>query len=385
LLLELRECKRTQNGEPLPDCGRPGVRLKVRLATIRRQVRGSFRRRPQLNRAITVGLIFFLLVGANGCRRSSITAREASITLYGFSVVKEPLENEIFSAFASEWEKKTGQKIGFQKSFGGSELITNQILSGVEADIAILAIDRNAAKLLQEGATKSDWRSLPHKGIVNRTPMIILVRQGNPKKIRDFADLARPGVKLIHPDPISSGGGQWSLLAIYGSEIIKTERQTGQRDEAKAFDLLRNVWKNVIATPGSAREARTQFERGEGDALVTYELDALQLLDKSDQFKIVAPPCTIFSEHPVVIIDHGMSPTKYALVELFARYLWSEPVQQTWVKYHFRSVTDEKMNEREPRFAAIGMPFTIDAFGGWEHAYPEIVEKVWKRQVQGLK
>lgn len=319
------------------------------------------------------------------CRRSSEASREATITLYGFSVVKEPIENDIFPGFKAEWAKKTGQELTLNRSFAGSEIVTGQVLSGVDCDIAILSIERNATRLLEGNATKSDWHSLPYKGIVNRTPMVIVVRKGNPKRIRDFADLAKPDVKLIHPDPISSGAGQWSLLAIYGSELLKSQHNTGQRDEEKAFQLLSKVWKNVIATPGAAREARTQFERGEGDALITYELEALQLLDKDLPVEMVAPQSTIFCEHPVVIIDHGMPPSKYALVELFARYLWSQAAQEAWVKAHFRSVTDEKINEKEPRFVKIALPFTVDELGGWEHAYPDIVEAVWKHKIQTAK
>jgi sulfate transport system substrate-binding protein len=209
--------------------------------------------------------------------------------------------------------------------------------------------------------------------------MVIAVPQGNPKRIRDFSDLAKPGVKLLFADPASSGAGQWSLLAIYGSELIKSEQSTEERDHQKAFDLLRRVWKNVIATFGSARESRTHFERGEGDALITYELEALQMLDKKFPVEIVTPRATIFSEHPVVIIDHAMTPAKYALVELFVRYLWEPPAQQAWVKSHFRSVTDEKLNGR---FARIELPFYAQDLGGWSQAYPEIIEGVWKRKIQ---
>jgi len=93
------------------------------------------------------------------------------------------------------------------------------------------------------------------------------------KGIRDFADLAKPGLKLIHPDPVSSGGAQWSVLAIYGSELVKSEKLTGEPDQARSLQTLRAIWRNVISTPGSAREARTQFETGFGDALITYELE----------------------------------------------------------------------------------------------------------------
>jgi len=331
-----------------------------------------------------IALVFALLLlfEFNACRRKSDVAKEATITIYGFSVVKEPLETRIIPDYQKEWLEKTGQKLTFTPSYAGSEMVTNQIISGVEADVAILAIERNADRLIENQATKHQWRKLPYGGIVNKTPMIILVRQGNPKRIHDYSDLGKPGVKLIQCDPVSSGAGQWSLLAIYGSELIKSERRSGQQDQQKAFETLKNAWKNVIARPSSAREARTQFERGEGDALVTYELEALQLLEKKQGYEMVIPPCTIFSEHPVVIIDHNMPPAKFAIVELFVRYLWERPAQEAWVKSRFRSVTDESLNEG---FAKIQMPFYVKDLGGWPRAYPEIVEGVWKQKIDLTK
>jgi sulfate transport system substrate-binding protein len=335
---------------------------------------------PKLVRAIFAGCLALLLIfESSGCRRKSAADREATITIYGFSVVKEGLETSILPEYQREWEEKTGQRLTFESSYAGSEIVTNQVVQGAPADVAILAIERNADRLVRPEVTKNEWRKLPYGGILNKTPMVIVVRRGNPKGIRDFADLAKPGVGLIHCDPASSGAGQWSLLAIYGSELIKSQDRSGVRDERKAFDLLRRVWKNVKATTVSAREARTQFERGEGDALITYELDAMQLLDKKLPVEIVIPKATIFSEHPVVIIDHAMSPSKYALVELFVRSLWEPDAQQAWVKSHFRSVTNEKLNDKFPK---IEMPFYAKDLGGWSKAYPEIVEGVWKQKIQ---
>jgi sulfate/thiosulfate transport system substrate-binding protein len=347
------------------------------------QVSGHFRKASQVKCKLTTLLLILVTFAATtACRRTTDQAKAATITLYGFSVLREPLEGAIIPAFQAEWRKKTGQEISFDTSYAGSEIVTNQIIAGVEAEVAILAIDRNADRLVQPRVTSHEWRKLPYGGIVNKTPMIIIVRQGNPKRIRDFSDLAQPGLKLLHCDPVSSGAGQWSLLAIYGSTLLNSERQTGARDEQKAEDLLRRIWKNVISTPSSAREARTQFERGEGDALVTYEIEGLQLLAKKVPAELVFPPATIFSEHPVVIIDHIMSPQKYALVEVFVRSLWDRPAQEAWVKSHLRSVTDEKLNEK---FTKIAAPFYAANLGGWDKAYPQIVEGVWKQRVQTVR
>lgn len=308
-----------------------------------------------------------------------------NLTLYGFSIMKEPLEKAIYPAFSAKWKQQHGQEIRFTSSFAGSETVTNQILQGVGADIAILSIERDAERLKQAGLVTSDWSLLPHKGIINKTPFVILVREGNPRGIRDFPDLAKPGVKVIHPDPTSSGGAQWSILAIYGSELLKSEKQTGEPDQARALQTLRAIWHNVISTPGSAREARTQFESGFGDVLVTYELEGLLMKEARAPVEIVLPRCTIFSEHPAVVIGRNVAGAKQPIVEAFMQYLWSDEAQRAFVKYHFHSVTDETLNEENKEFGRIEMPFTIEYFGGWAKAYPEVIERVFRDQVQRRK
>jgi sulfate transport system substrate-binding protein len=305
-----------------------------------------------------------------------------TITIYGFSIMKEPLEKSIFPAFAKKWKQEHGVDVNFITSFAGSETITNQILQGAPADIAVLAIERDADRLVQGGAVTNDWRSRPAHGIINKTPFIILVRQGNPKQITDFPDLAKPGVQLIHPDPTSSGGAQWSILAIYGSEIAKSRAAAGSADAAGAERLLQAVWQNVISTPGSAREARTNFEAGYADAIVTYELEGLTMKDAGEPFDIVVPKATIFSEHPVVMIDRNMNSQKPPIVEAFLDYLWTDEAQQAFVKHHFRSVTNEAFNDANPAFAKIELPFTVELFGGWDRAYPDIIENIFVKQVK---
>ncbi len=307
-----------------------------------------------------------------------------NITVYGFSIMKEVMEKAVYPGFIAKWKQEHGLDVRFTSSFAGSETVTNQILQGVGADMAILSIERDVERLAQGGFVTANWKLLPHQGIINKTPFIILVRKGNPKGIRDFPDLAKPGVGVIHPDPVSSGGAQWSVLAIYGSELKKSERQTGGYDQARALQTLKAVWQRVISTPGSAREARTQFETGYGDALITYELEGLLMKEsnKSAEVEIVVPQSTIFSEHPAVIIDRNVTPQERPVVDAFLQYLWSEEAQRAFVKFHFRSVTDEKLNEDNKEFAVIEMPFTVELFGGWSRAYPEIVERVWRDQVQ---
>lgn len=331
----------------------------------------------------TAVLCFLVLLGGSCLPDATKTGGGGrTITVYGFSIMKEALEKEIYPKFAAKWKAEHGEDVTFQSSFAGSETVTNQILQGAPADIAILSIERDVDRLIQAGHAPQDWYVTPQKGIVNKTPFVILVRKGNPKNIQDFPDLAKPGVKVIHPDPVSSGGAQWSILSIYGSELKKSEAETGQKNPERALETLKSVWRNVISTPGSAREARTQFETGYGDALITYELEGLLMKQAGAPVEIVVPKSTIFSEHPAVIVDRNVTEAERPLMNAFRNYLWSDEAQQAFVKYHFRSVTNEAFNEASAEFAKIEMPFTIEMFGGWKQAYPEMIEGVFHNQVR---
>ena len=338
-------------------------------------------------RTAIVAVTILGLLAVNAClpRPPSESGGGVNITVYGFSIMKESLEKAIYPAFAAKVKREHGFDVRFTSSFAGSETVTNQIIAGVKAQIAILSIERDAQRLKDHGDVKSDWRALPQKGIVNKTPFVILVRKGNPKGIHDFPDLAKPGIRLIHPDPISSGGAQWSILAIYGSELVKSEKQNGEADHARALQMLQAIWRNVISTPGSAREARTQFELGNGDALVTYELDGLliKLGNAKVDAEIVIPEATIFSEHPAVVVDRNVSAADRPVIDAFMQYLWSDEAQRAFVKFHFRSSTNDALNQENKELATIKYPFTVeDRFGGWDKAYPEVIERVFRDLVQ---
>src|SRR5215813_14450250 len=183
--------------------------------------------------AVCVPLIF----SATSCLPKPTAERgDLTITLYGFLIMKESLEKAIYPGFANQWKQKHGQEVQFQSSFAGSETVTNQILRGAPAEVAILSIERDAQRLKKDGFVTTDWHSFPSNGIVNKTPFVIIVRKGNPKGIHDFADLAAPGVRLIHPDPISSGGAQWSILAIYGAELKESASGSEEPDTTRALE-----------------------------------------------------------------------------------------------------------------------------------------------------
>jgi sulfate transport system substrate-binding protein len=190
-------------------------------------------------------------------------------------------------------------------------------------------------------------------------------------------------VKLIHPDPVSSGGAQWSILSIYGAELKKSEAESGQPDQPRALATLKSVWANVISTPGSAREARTQFETGYGDALVTYELEGLLMKQAGAPVDVVVPRSTIFSEHPGVVIERNVTPEEREVVFAFRNFLWSDEAQKAFVRNNFRSSVNDSFDKANDRFANIEIPFTVHYFGGWEKAYPDVIENIFRKQVKG--
>jgi sulfate/thiosulfate-binding protein len=331
-------------------------------------------------KALLVVLVLSLVWLSTGCQPTTARHGEAvrqTIVVYGFSIEEEVLTEEIFPAFQNYWQEQTGQEVTFKSVFAGSEGLAEEIISGAEADVAILSNEQHAVWLRINDVVETDWRVFPSNGIVSRSPLVIVVRPDNPLGIGDWADLAHPGVSLVHPDPRTSGGAQWALLAEYGSALLD-EENGGQE---AAYEQLRGIWANVIATPASSREALKQFVFGMGDAMVTYEQDALLAQARGATLEIITPPSTIVSEHVAVIVDQNVKPWEREVVEAFVAFLWSEAAQEAFTRYYFRAVTDEALNEAVPEFRKIERPFTAQSLGGWGHVYPEIIHGVWEKQI----
>jgi sulfate/thiosulfate transport system substrate-binding protein len=300
-----------------------------------------------------------------------------TIVFYGFSILGDVMTAGIFPAFQKAWAAEGNPPVEFVSSFAGSGTVTNQIILGVPAQLALLSLESDAERLASAGViAPGSWRRFPYQGVVNRTPFVIVVRKGNPAAIHDYADLARSGIGVVHPDPATSGGANWSVVAEYGAGL----RQAGGNPQA-AQALLRGIWKNVVAQAASARSARVQFDQGFGDALVTYEQEPLwDRMRGKFHGEIVYPRSTILSEHTLVAIDKHIAPRDRAVIDRFIDFLWTEPAQRIFVAYGFRSVLPQ-LAEANPGFGKIDDAFLIDDFGGWARARSEIVDGVWKRRV----
>ncbi len=288
-----------------------------------------------------------------------------TIVFYGFSILGEAIDHGVFPEFQRQWRARTGEQVELISSFAGSGTVTNQLILGVPAHLALLSLELDAQKLAEAGVIAKDgWRKLPSSGVVNRTPFIILVRPGNPKAIHDFSDLTRSGVQIVHPDPLTSGGANWAIAAEYGA---------GARGSADPVRAGRDLF--------SARGARTQFENGFGDALITYEQEAIWDRSRGKlKADVVYPRSTILSEHTLVRVDRNVSHKERDLVDAFESFLWSEDAQKIFVRYGFRSV-QEPFNAANPAFGRIEDPFQISDLGGWKRAKKETVDGIWKGQV----
>lgn len=324
-------------------------------------------------------LMLSAIMVVEGCQpleQPSNASTRQTIVVYGFSIEEEVITEEVFPAFQTYWQERTGQEISFRSVFTGSEQLAEAIIEGASADVAILSNEQHAVWLHINDLVETDWHAFPNGGIVSRSPLVIVVRPGNPLGIEDWTDLTHPGVELVHPDPHMSGGAQWALLAEYGPALLDED---GSPDAAR--EQLRDIWANVIATPSSSREALRQFVFGVGDALVTYEQDALLARARGAALEVVIPRSTVVSEHVVVIVDQNVKSWEREAVEAFVTFLWSEEAQRSFTGYYFRAVTDEALNEAVPEFHKIERPFTVQDLGGWGKAYPEIIHGIWQELV----
>lgn len=315
---------------------------------------------------LIVALLMGLVLYHGGSAMVAGSRPPVKLVIYGFSTQEEVFNQRIFPAFEAIWEAKTGRDLVIEGVFGPSGTLANQIILGGPADVAIFSNAQHITWLLVGRQVEQDNQA----EIIGCTPMVIVTRPGNPAGIRDFAGLAQPGLKLLHPEPGRSGAGDWALLAEYGSAYLIN----GDRNAAEA--QLMDIWDNVKVLGSSARATLTLFELGAGDALVTYEQDALLALDRGVPLEIIMPPRTIVAQHMAVIVDANVTPTEKAAAEDFVRYLMSEAGQKTLRQYHLRPPEVEAGD-----FTSAFQPFTVEDLGGWSQAYHDLIEGFWKSHI----
>ena len=308
------------------------------------------------------------LIVAFGLILPAVARAGSTILNVSYDPTRE-LYQEFNAAFAKHWQSKTGEKITIRQSHGGSSKQARAVIDGLEADVVTLAlaydIDAIAAKAK---LIPKNWQSrLPHNSSPYTSTIVFLVRKGNPKKIKDWDDLIKPGVSVITPNPKTSGGARWNYLAAWGYALKKSGG-----DETKARDFVARLYKNVPVLDSGARGSTTTFiERGIGDVLINWENEILLAGGEGgkDKFEIVAPSISILTEPPVSIVDtvakkHGTQVVAQAYLE----YLYSEEGQEIAAKNHYRPRLAPVAVKYGKQFPKVRL-FTIDeVFGGWQKA-----------------
>lgn len=328
---------------------------------------------------LILGAVILLVAASSACQLRG--DQKGTIVLYGFSIMEDVLKEEIIPAFQKDWEEKNGEEVTFITSFAGSGTITNQIVFGAPGQIAMVATEMDALRIKDAGFVVTDWRSFPNEGTYAYTITCIVTREGNPKGIQSFEDLTKQGVEVVYPDPTTSGGAQWGILALYGSALRTTEAAIGGPDQAYARDLLKRVSLNTNNLPESARRALTQFSLGYGDVLLSYENEALYDISSGKEYEIVVPESTIYIEPKVVIVDKNVAESEKEVVRAFVDFLWTEEAQEAFVRYQFRVADEGLSQEYATKYATVELPFTIDYLGGWQEATSTIIDQIW-RQIQ---
>jgi sulfate transport system substrate-binding protein len=305
-----------------------------------------------------------------GCSKSGPAAGPAPVTLLNVSYdPTRELYEAVNKAFAAQWLASTGEQITIHQSHGGSGKQARAIIDGLEADVATLALGYDINELARRGhLIADDWATrLPNNSAPYTSTIVFLVRKGNPKNIRDWDDLVRPGVQVITPNPKSSGGARWNYLAAWAWAL----KQPGG-DDTKAKDFVRRLYKNVPVLDSGARGATVTFvERGIGDVLLAWENEALLAKQNlgSDKVDIVLPSISILAEPPVTVVDKVVDRRGTRKVaEAYLKFLYTPEGQELVARNFYRPRDPQIAAKYASQFPTLKLVTIDDTFGGWDKA-----------------
>lgn len=271
--------------------------------------------------------------------------------------------------FAQHWKATTGEDVVINQSHGGSGKQARAVIDGLEADVVTLALAYDIDAIAQNGGLlDKDWQTkLPYNSTPYTSTIVLLVRKGNPQHIRDWDDLIRPGVKVITPNPKTSGGARWNYLAAWGYAL----RKSGNNEQG-ARDYMKKLFANVPVLDSGARGSTTTFvQRGVGDVLIAWENEALLALKEfgPDKFEIVVPSATILAEPPVAVVEkvaerHGTLKVAHAYLE----YLYSPEAQDLAARYYYRPRLKQVADKYASVFPKVNTFTVVEGCGGWQNA-----------------
>jgi len=252
---------------------------------------------------VLAALALPLLLIFMGCGGDSAESKDTlTHVLAADTTTREAYGKAIIPSFQKHWKEKTGQQVEFRESYQGSGAQSRAVIGGFEADIVALSLAADVEKIAEAGLIKQAWAEKPHNGMVSTSIVVMAVRPGNPKNVREWSDLTRSGLNILTPDPRTSGGAMWNICAMYGAAMRGFAGVEKNRPEA-AGQLLSSVFKNVSVMDKGARESITNFEKGIGDIALTYENEVLVGQKVGQKYEYVIPRSTILIENPAAIVD----------------------------------------------------------------------------------
>jgi sulfate/thiosulfate-binding protein len=336
-----------------------------------------------LPRALLLGMTLLIATAQQGASGAAIR----TLTLGAYTAPREVYGKAIIPAFQRYWKAKTGQEVRFRESYLGSGAQARAIVGGFEADVAALSLESDIESIARAGLIRHDWHQGGHNGMATRSLVVIAVRHGNPKAIRDWDDLRRPGLQVLTPNVRTSGGAKWNICALYGAALRGATRAP-KGDGAAAEGLLRDVLRNVTVMDKGARESIINFEKGVGDVAITYENEVLVGRKAGETYQYVVPRATILIENPVAVVDsyadkHG----NRDLAEAFVAFLTSPPAQQAFAEYGLRPVDAAVAKEVAGRYPAVKDLFSIRDLGGWARVEQDLFSPtgVYERAMAGAR
>ncbi len=301
--------------------------------------------------------------GAN--RAAAAASASTSLTLGAYTTPREAYGKAIIPRFRKDWQTRGNGNVEFRESYLGSSAQARAIAGGFEADIAALSLEPDIEELRKAGLITHAWNAGPHHGVVAQSVVVIGVRAGNPKGIRDWEDLARPGIEVLTPNVRTSGGAMWNVLAVYGA-ALRGHAGAANAGPDGALKLLARVLRNVKIMDRGARDSMLTFERGVGDAIITYENEILVGRAKGQRYDFVTPPSTILIENPVALVDTYVDRHQTrAVAEAFVTYLWTTEAQRAYAENGLRPVDPTVAAEVGAKFPPVQHLFTVRDLGNW--------------------
>jgi sulfate/thiosulfate-binding protein len=313
-----------------------------------------------------------LLAGGCSGSESAEGAEKVTLILGAYTTPREAYEKAIIPAFQRHWKEKTGQDVEFQTSYQGSGAQARAVIGGFEADIVALSLEGDVDKIAEAGLITHDWKSTKYQGMVTTSVVVLAVRQGNPLNIRDWPDLAKPGLNILTPDPRTSGGAQWNINAIYGA-ALRGHCGVPQNDKEAAAGFLKSVFKNVSIMDKGARESITNYEKGVGDVAITYENEVLVGRQAGQTYEYAIPKSTILIENPIAVVDkfadqHGVR----KVAEAFLEFSQSPEAQRAYAQYGLRPVDPDVAAQVAGQFPPVQDLWNIAYLGGWSRVTNEL-------------